>query len=778
MGYGAGWVESKANLDSACGLPTEQRARAFVAFSLSVPLLVAAGCKVADKDDFTYASSTSANTAEQSGGSSGGAPGTSRGAGGNGWSGGAPAESGGSAGHGGDDRDGFGGTSSETGGAAGASPETGGSAGADSDPEQPESECSEGALTCAGARELWVCENGQWVVEETCLEAEICDESGPECAPIPEECVGRAPGEKFCEENTRSVCSADLLDVDSTECEGRCTGGECAPITCGDGQTDPGEECDDGNDDDTDDCTASCRRARCGDGFVQAGEECDDGNSDETDDCLSECKVAECGDGFVHATDEECDDGNDRDDDDCLSSCKKPVCGDKVVEGREECDDGNSSANDDCTPACKLPVCGDGYVKPGTEQCDDGNTRSGDGCSATCRAEVESIRLGAYHGCALLSNGDLKCWGDNLMGALGNGTQQSHDRSRPVPTVLSDVSEFSVSSGSSCALSGRSWWCWGDLFGEGNSNLVLSPMSIDLGVVPERMRSGPTSYHRCGVVGTDEIKCWGSQSAAEAGALSTSYVPDVRDVRSIAPIELSSEVLEVATGWDFTCALLSERGGSVFCWGVNSDGQTGMGSCNYCSYPTPAINLGSSFEAKGIAAGWAHACAVSKAGQVKCWGDNAFGQLGIGRTADRGEVPADMGDALPAVPLGKAAVAVAAGEYFSCALLSDGAVKCWGSSSVGQLAQPKLTHPNGPTGTANNLGDEERELDGLQPIDLGGKAIQIGAGRLFACALLETREVKCWGNNRFLELGVVTSNDVVGDEPGELGSALQAIRLQ
>src|SRR5690606_38661197 len=247
VGYGAGWVESKANLDSACGLRTEQRARAFVAFSLSVPLLVAAGCKVADKDDFTYASSTSANTAEQSGGSSGGAPGTSRGAGGNGWSGGAPAESGGSAGHGGDDRDGFGGTSSETGGAAGASPETGGSAGADSDPEQPESECSEGALTCAGARELWVCENGQWVVEETCLEAEICDESGPECAPIPEECVGRAPGEKFCEENTRSVCSADLLDVDSTECEGRCTGGECAPITCGDGQTDPGEECDDGN---------------------------------------------------------------------------------------------------------------------------------------------------------------------------------------------------------------------------------------------------------------------------------------------------------------------------------------------------------------------------------------------------------------------------------------------------------------------------------------------------------------------------------------------------
>lgn len=736
--------------------------RVVVSLVLAGASSITAGCKVAEAEDFTFSSATSAEQEETGGtggsssdenrsGSGGKGPGTSANGGKTASSGGAPETAGGS----------------ETGGAAGGAPEpsedggTGGDAhdgsggtssgapGSGNEPPPPpsEPECAEEARECAevGSRLLRVCEDGQWV-ERTCAESEVCDESGPECAPIPPECVGRDPGEKFCDDTTRHVCSADLLSVDSTECDGRCVDGECAPITCGDGHADPGEECDDGNDVATDECTTFCRWATCGD-------------------------------GVVHAPEEECDDGNDRDDDDCLSTCKKPVCGNGKVEGREECDSGNKGATDDCTPECKRPVCGDKYVN-GSEQCDDGNKVSGDGCSATCRAEVEAIRVGAYHSCALLSNGDLKCWGDNLMGALGNGSQQSHDRSRPVPTVLSGVSDFSVSSGSSCAGAGGALKCWGDLFGEGNANLVLSPQSIDLGAVPDRLWSGPISYHRCGIFGTNKMKCWGSQSAYEAGALSPTTVSNSRNLPSIPFFEFSYEVLQVATGWDFTCALLNEQGGKVYCWGYNSDGQTGMGSCTYCSYPTPAINLGSSFEAKGVAAGWAHVCAVSKAGQVKCWGDNSSGQLGIGSTDDRGKVPGEMGDALPAVPLGKTAVAVAAGEYFSCALLSDGGVKCWGASFGGQLAQPALTHPDGPGGYANNLGDEPGEVDGLKAIDLGAKAIQIGAGRLFACALLETREVKCWGNNRFLELGIVTSNEAVGDEPGEMGSALQPVRLQ
>src|SRR5690606_40622437 len=103
---------------------------------------------------------------------------------------------------------------------------------------------------------------------------------------------------------------------------------------------------------------------------------------------------ARCGDGFVQEGEEECDDGNDDDGDECLSSCRKPVGGDGVREGNEECDDGNTNPNDNCTTDCKLPVCGDGFVHAKTEECDDGNQISGDDCSADCRAEVVSIELG------------------------------------------------------------------------------------------------------------------------------------------------------------------------------------------------------------------------------------------------------------------------------------------------------------------------------------------------------------------------------------------------
>jgi cysteine-rich repeat protein len=118
---------------------------------------------------------------------------------------------------------------------------------------------------------------------------------------------------------------------------------------------DPGEQCDDGNDEDTDACPTTCELAFCGDGFTQMGvEECDDGNDVETDDCVPVfCQAASCGDGFVHEGQEECDDGNMGDDDDCPTSCENAFCGDGFKwQGEEECDDGNMVDDDVCTTDC------------------------------------------------------------------------------------------------------------------------------------------------------------------------------------------------------------------------------------------------------------------------------------------------------------------------------------------------------------------------------------------------------------------------------------------
>ncbi len=91
------------------------------------------------------------------------------------------------------------------------------------------------------------------------------------------------------------------------------------PETCGDGEVQPGEGCDDGNDDNNDACLNSCQEATCGDGVVwQGNESCDDGNQNNEDNCLTTCEWASCGDGFVQTGEEECDDQNEDDNDGCF----------------------------------------------------------------------------------------------------------------------------------------------------------------------------------------------------------------------------------------------------------------------------------------------------------------------------------------------------------------------------------------------------------------------------------------------------------------------------
>ncbi|MCA9715429.1 MAG: DUF4215 domain-containing protein [Myxococcales bacterium] len=176
-----------------------------------------------------------------------------------------------------------------------------------------------------------------------------------------------------------------ITDV-TTETETEGTTGE--PAVCGDGVVEGDEACDDGNDDDTDDCLSSCALASCGDGVLWAGvEECDDGNDDDTDDCPTSCAAAVCGDGFVWVDNEECDGGGEADS--CDDDCTAVECGDGNVNeaAGEQCDDANDDNSDDCVDACVAASCGDGYVWADNEQCDDGNVEPGDGCDDACSSE-------------------------------------------------------------------------------------------------------------------------------------------------------------------------------------------------------------------------------------------------------------------------------------------------------------------------------------------------------------------------------------------------------
>ena len=129
----------------------------------------------------------------------------------------------------------------------------------------------------------------------------------------------------------------------------------------------------------------------CGDGNIEVGEECDDGNTANGDGCSATCQKEAgegCGNGALDAG-EECDDGNTTNGDGCSSTCKKEssaTCGNTVVDTGEDCDDGNTTDGDGCSSTCKKeipPNCGDAKVDPG-EQCDDGNQTPGDGCENDC----------------------------------------------------------------------------------------------------------------------------------------------------------------------------------------------------------------------------------------------------------------------------------------------------------------------------------------------------------------------------------------------------------
>jgi cysteine-rich repeat protein len=199
-----------------------------------------------------------------------------------------------------------------------------------------------------------------------------------------------------------SVCG-DLLVSGVEQCDdGNTDGGdgcsaECELEYCGDGvrnQTSGIEECD-GDDGLVDPLLQDCDPLTChivpicNNGFVEGTEECDDGNASNTDACTNVCNNAVCGDGFTRSGVEQCDDGNASNTDACTNVCNNAVCGDGFTQsGVEQCDDGNAFNTDACLNSCLNAVCGDGFTRAGVEQCDDGNASNTDACTNVCNNAV------------------------------------------------------------------------------------------------------------------------------------------------------------------------------------------------------------------------------------------------------------------------------------------------------------------------------------------------------------------------------------------------------
>ena len=364
------------------------------------------------------------------------------------------------------------------------------------------------------------------------------------------------------------------------------------------------------------------------------------------------------------------------------------------------------------------------------------------------------VRAGRSHTCALLDDNSVKCWGSNIYGGLGDRSTTTRTSPVLVPLGKGRSARAIHAKGShTCALlDDGSLLCWGlndkGQLGDGTIANRNSPVAVDLpeGRTATALEGGGT--HTCAFLDDQSIMCWGSNNAGEAGH------PTAH--RGDQPGEMGNNLLFVdfnppkaaalpaftlSMGQGHLCTI--DEDGALGCWGRNDNGQLGLGDEDNRKRPVN-VELGRSWSAVEVGLGINHSCAVLNNGSVVCWGDNSYGQLGVGTTTDHNTPTAvTFAD-------GKKAEGVALGQDHTCALLTDGSVQCWGANFFNHLG-------------VDSTNNDSCAVDGTNiaciksptAVNLGQNrtATGITAGNHHTCAILDDGSLKCWGYNSTGQLG-------------------------
>jgi alpha-tubulin suppressor-like RCC1 family protein len=362
---------------------------------------------------------------------------------------------------------------------------------------------------------------------------------------------------------------------------------------------------------------------------------------------------------------------------------------------------------------------------------------------------VTALAAGSYHNCAVVGGG-LKCWGENLNGQLGDGTQNRRYSPAYVSGLTPGSGVTAVATGGrhSCAVVAGGVKCWGHnegRLGDGTNTGRATP--VDVTGLPAG--SGTTAItagegHTCAVV-AGGVKCWGASYVTPA----TQLTPV-----DVSGLPAGSGVVAISAGDSHTCALLSS--GGVKCWGGNSYGQLGNNTWTLSRTPADVFGLGAGSGVTSIGAGDFHTCAVI-AGGAKCWGRNNAGQLGDW-TTDTSNIPVDVNS----LPDGSGVTAIAAGGYpgsyhpvgHTCALAAGGGARCWGHNTWGELGDGSGNSSHTPVDVVNLPANSSLQA--------------IAAGTYHSCTLTSSGGVKCWGANTYGQVGVnsgTTPVDVIGFGP-------------
>jgi len=524
--------------------------------------------------------------------------------------------------------------------------------------------CTSGAACNGPAQKLrLICTNGEWKTNTACSATENCVQADGSCATIVAACAGKTKGYTYCEgTDTLRTCGDDLVSASTKTCAGLCTAGACVA----------------------------------------------------------------------------------------------PTCGDKKTEAGEECDDGNAVAGDGCEPT-------------------------------TCHeSAVTALALGGNHSCALLRDGYVRCWGNNDFGQLGQGSTaflaDKQPYEVPVIDVGGSVTALAAGRDHTCALlTDGGVRCWGQNsqgeLGLGNTTSQSGKTPRTLGALKLGEKATAISSrlsNTCALLASKAVRCWGPNTSGELGLGDTLPWSETKTPDLTGPVSLGGLAQAVSVGGGHACALLAN--GTVRCWGYGHFGELGLsGTADIGDDELPSasgnaglVPLPNGRTAVSLSVGQIHSCALMDNGFVQCWGDNSDGALGLLHFDNIGddESPAAWGQTL----VGTAVSSVASGEYHTCALYAaDGALRCWGYNAFGQLGQSDITHKSVPSQlTAVAFG--------------GGLTAKVVAGGLnHTCVVLSDGQVRCWGNNDSGQLGFGTVSKgavlYIGGDAAHTPDKLASIRV-
>jgi alpha-tubulin suppressor-like RCC1 family protein len=422
------------------------------------------------------------------------------------------------------------------------------------------------------------------------------------------------------------------------------------------------------------------------------------------------------------------------------------------------CDPGIDVADDAGTDAdtdADSDADGDGDAD-GDSDSDADADADGDTCPDLDYQAID-VAAGTWHTCAVLEGGGVKCWGSNQFGMLGYPVDENPctgltPDTCPLVDVGAPVLQITAGVYHTCALlEGGDVKCWGHAGGGGADvcyemlgpgaevpgwGFVDDPSTIgalDLGTTVEQLST--SAGHSSVRTADGEVivwGCWGLLGYPEG--------------ESGTQPEFGGTAIQVSTGDAHHCVLV--EGGDVYCWGYNEYGQLGYGHTEFVwadEIPGGAgpVDLGG--PAVQVSAGGFHTCAILEGGDVVCWGKGLNGRLGYGNSENIGndEVPADAGT----IDLGGQAVQISTGRSHTCAILDGGTLKCWGGILFGM---------------GETIGDDVVPGD-VGPISIGGPVVRVAGGSGYACALLASGRIRCWGENDAGELGY-GHTEYIGDD--------------